>query len=167
MPWVKPALLVANIKLHGNARIWMKLLVFPGPLTLRRFWKGMGSPIGDALGAVTGCAQQVTDFKRGVEGKTRLEVDPLYFAVMGLSAKHLSGEIIAHEATHAAIAYLHRARHKGIFGAYQSDNEDEDLCYTVGRIAAAVTNCLYDAGLYGGNTMPCGGKKGKKRGRGK
>jgi hypothetical protein len=138
----------ADISLHRKGRLLAKLLIFENPTELQRFWKKrLGGGLGrSCLGAVNALAQERTKFQRnGVELPTVLRGDRRYFCVIGLSAKHLIPEIIAHEAVHAGFAYERRVR-RNMFGP-ACDFDEERIAYPAGRIAGSIEQFARSKGL--------------------
>ena len=140
----------ADITLHRRGRLAAKLLVFKGPLALRRFWK---LAVSDAslgrrcLGAVNSLAQESgRPTKDGGVKWDRMIGDRRYFCVIGLCVGGLSMEIIAHEAVHAGFCYERRVK-RNLFGE-ACDFDEERIAYPAGAIAAAINRFLHAKGLY-------------------
>lgn len=149
-PAARPALLMADIRLSRGSRLAMKLLVFASKAELRRFWRTLnGFDLGrHCVGAVNGLASEVIDFRKGRQGKSRMEVDPRYFCLMGLVRGKIDAEIITHEAIHAGFAYAKRVKHRNMWRAAH-DFDEEHICYPAGRIALEVSRVLYRGGMLG------------------
>lgn len=133
----------------GTSRLRAKLLVFDKPKSLRLFWRG---PLGRGdlgrrcKGAVNGLFCEVINFHKDGSESSFLEVDPRYFCVIGLVKTHLYGEIICHEAVHAAFNYVKRIK-RSPWDEHARDFDEESICYPAGRIAAEINNALYRAKL--------------------
>lgn len=142
------ALAIADIRVSKGARIRMKLLVFKNRRDLLYFWKhGLGK--GDlgryCCGAVQSLGIHHTVFRKDGSEESWTDVDPCYFAVMGLVQSELNMEIITHESVHAGYAYAARSNSKW---PNQAHNDEDALCYPVGRIASMVNRFLHDNKLY-------------------
>jgi len=149
LPGGERALHIADIAVSYRSRLRLKLLVFKTPRDLKYFWKaglGRGDLGRHCVGAVNGLAIERIFFpKKGHPPKPSIiEVDPRYFAVMGLCTGHLSMEVICHEAGHAAFSYVNRVHNKSLWHGAR-DNDEEEVCYPLGRIASAVTQSLIEA----------------------
>jgi hypothetical protein len=135
-----------DIRLCGAGRLRAKLLVFNGPVALRRFWRdALGR---NELGRHTAGAVSALSYERinVTTGASVMVVDPRYFCVIGLTRDNLSMEVITHEAVHAGFAYAKRVQKNLWAGADELD--EENVCYPAGRIAAAINSFLHDQGLY-------------------
>lgn len=148
---VTGVLLERDLKVSAGSRLRAKLLVFGTTAALRQFWRrglGRGELGRSCCGAVTPLGYEVQDFRKdGTIKSRRMEVDSRYFCVIGLCEKHLSMEIISHEAVHAGYAYAKRVNLKNLwYGA--KENDEELVCYPAGRIAAEINRKLHKAGLY-------------------
>lgn len=150
LPGADKAILIGDVKVTPYSRLRMKLLVFKSRRDLRAFWKqGLGtSLIGPRmLGVVSDLACEVIHWPGGrADADDRyLEVDPTFFAVMGLLTRHLTVDVITHECVHAGLAYVSRSRG----GEHWSGMEhpDERLCYPIGRLACGVNRLLREAKL--------------------
>lgn len=139
-PKAKGLILESDVRIN-RGRLRLKLLVFRKPAHLLYFWK-------HALGKASlgkGCLGAVNSLKilwdDTVTGKRRQEVDPRYFAIMGLCADHLGMEILSHEAVHAGYAYAQRVgTHSPWHDAF--DLDEEHLAYPTGRVACEVLRTL-------------------------
>jgi hypothetical protein len=139
----------ADIFIQSRGRLAAKLLIFKNPTALHRFWLSINPdcPLGRGCwGAVNALARQVEWHGRNPR-PTYMTGDRRYFCVIGLCANHLTMEIIAHEAVHAAYCYEKRAR-RNLFGAAAADFDEERIAYPAGRIAGAINRYLYDKNLY-------------------
>jgi len=139
-----------DILLTRSSRLAAKLLVFTTPRAMAGFWSAaLGKePLGrGCIGAVTSLQREAS--KVDASGRifdTRMQVDPRYFCVIGLTVKHLTMEIICHEATHAGFAYAKRVKRNPWIAAGELD--EEGVCYPAGRIAAAINRHCHDKGLF-------------------
>ena len=139
-PKAKGLILESDVRIN-RGRLRLKLLVFRKPAHLIYFWK-------HALGKASlgkGCLGAVNSLKilwdDTVTGKRHQEVDPRYFAIMGLCADHLGMEILSHEAVHAGYAYAQRVgTHSPWHNAF--DLDEEHLAYPTGRVACEVLRTL-------------------------
>lgn len=156
IPHAGKALRIANITLLPGARLKMKLLVFKNQADLRKFHVALDRlrsgkcnyPAGEILNK--GTVGFVTALAHADYGETILNVDPVYFACMCLSAEDLDFEVVCHESVHAAFAYMNRAQGRSpwakVYG--KETMPEEPLCYPAGRIAHYVNKFLNDEGLY-------------------
>lgn len=145
-PGADRALYISDIGITGRRGLQMKLIVFRNNRDLVNFWKKTmksNQLTKDTRGVVD---QLRTTHENPGTGKVWMEVDPRYFAVMGLLVTHLGQEIIAHESVHAGFAYAKRMGSKSRW--YDSDNEEEEVCYAAGKIASAVNHVLHQQELY-------------------
>jgi hypothetical protein len=136
----------------GHGKLKAKLIVFKNRGCLRAFWRGLYNNCGGelgyrCLGAVSGLYCEVLSFKKGVEQKPYLKVDPRYFCVIGLIIGKLSMEVISHEAVHAAFAYVKR-KSRSPWDVHAKRHDEEAVAYPAGRIAAAINRALHKAKLY-------------------
>lgn len=99
-----------DIAVTRASKLRMKLLVFHSLTSMRAFWSAhMPQPICRDTHGVVWDMRWIVE----VDGReVRWEVDPRYFAVMGLAATKLSMNIITHECVHAAFAYSRRVKPK-------------------------------------------------------
>ena len=113
-----------------------KTLIFKTNRDLCYFWKhGLGiSDLGkDCNGAVNSLA--IHHHNPETMECTALEVDKNFFCVIGLIQKHMTNEILAHEAGHAAIHYHERVNGNKNIWEKTHQSKDEGLCYPLGIIA--------------------------------
>lgn len=156
-PQAKGIVAEGDLYVCRGSRISAKLLVFDTVKNLNSFWRdclGKGSLGNGCPGAVNSLGVETWFFpgkgkKYGKKDgfKTTLEVDPRYFCLIGLTKDNLTMEIITHEAGHAAFAYCARmkGRHKW---PHTEENEEEDFCYPLGRIASAINSFCRKRGLF-------------------
>lgn len=143
-----------NIAITPHGRLRLKLLLFRNSRELMLFWKkGLNRDLGSivkkdykAQGVVSAMMYDVESYRNAGKVQKWAEVDPNYFAVMGLCLTDLSMEIITHESVHAAYAY--EKRHRGQFWVNKDELDEEHIAYPAGRIAAAVNRVLYRNNLY-------------------
>jgi hypothetical protein len=142
MPGADKALYIGDIGIFRRSRLRMKLMVFGSKPHLRQFWsRTLGHDIGrDCLGVVNNLASEHIAFDRGRERRW-LEVDPVYFSVMGLLQDHLTTEIIVHESVHAAFNYAMRMKGRHDWMGVD-DLPEEEICYPAGKIAQLVTHVV-------------------------
>jgi len=139
-PEASGLVLESDVRIN-RGRLRLKLLVFQKPVHLRRFWtKALGKA---SLGK--GCLGAVNSLKilheNPATGEKKQEVDPRYFAIMGLCMDHLGMEILSHEAVHAGYAYAQRVgTHSPWHDAF--DLDEEHLAYPTGRVACEVLRAL-------------------------
>lgn len=141
-------LLEAHIRPRGRGTLAAKLLVFDSPRSMHEFWEEqLGHGLHGALGAVNNLSSVVESYRGNTKNpKVWRIVDPRYACIIALCKEHLTFEIIVHEATHAGFAFAARSR-PGLWD--KSGNEEEDVCYPTGRVAAAIDDLLFRRGLYG------------------
>lgn len=145
LPGADKALGIWDIGLTPDARLRMKLLLFRNNREMSAFWKPVmgGIPGKQCLGIVQSPGFTVYNYESGTE-KRLLEVDPTYFAVMALLEKHLTVEIICHEAMHAAFAYSNRSKKQW---PGSKDHPEENVCYPAGLLAARIDYALRKDGF--------------------
>lgn len=140
--------IVAEVDLASSrrSRLRAKLLLFPHPTALQRFWlKALGYKLGRyALGAVNSLSREI-HYGPKLE-RRRVEVDPRYACIIGLAQSKLSMEIIVHESVHAGFAFA--KRHRGDFWLGPNAFDEENICYPAGAIAGAINRFLQDNRLY-------------------
>jgi len=142
LPGADKAAEIYEIRVSGYSRLWIKVLLFRTNRDLCRFFnRNLYSGLDrDTRGVVSYLGTEVISFKDGKES-TWEEVDPRYFAVMGLLTTHLTPEILCHESVHAAFAYARRAGSRNRWpGA--TGQPDENVCYPAGRIMRFLTEQL-------------------------
>ncbi len=137
-----------DLKFNKAQRLAAKLVIFKSKEAMHRFWRCVlgktAEDHGDALGLVNTFGTEWTDTRTG---KRVLVVDPRYYCIVGLCLGHLDTEIIAHECGHAALSYVRRTKHRNLFRPL-FDFDEEHLCHPLGRLVAAVNDCLLEKGLY-------------------
>jgi hypothetical protein len=147
-PKAKGLVTEADIWPHRCGRIAAKLLVFDRAVSLRKFWnQAVKRDLGrGCVGAVNSLLEERVNFSSSPKGVSTLHGDPTYFCLIGLAVGHLTTEIIAHEAVHAAFAYEKRVSLNpwGDVG----DFDEERVAYPAGRIAAAIHDHLSKHQLY-------------------
>lgn len=127
-----------DIKVRHTSRLWLKALMFRTNDGLRRFWAEILQRERldrSTLGVVNALGCEVVTFPKGGGQRSVLEVDPRYFAVMGLITGRCHMEVLTHEAVHAAFAYAKRVHHRDLWHNAKSLDE-ENVCYPAGRSAA-------------------------------
>jgi len=135
-----------DIRVTGGSRLFMKMAMFRNNRDLRYFWRhalGSSDLCSRTRGCVRNLATEVTDYSKGPDAKPFMEVDPRYFAVMGLIQGHTNDEILCHEAVHAAFAYAKRVGHRNLWAGARTLDE-EMICYPAGRIMRFVKNAIKD-----------------------
>lgn len=149
LPGGEKALLDANIRLHRRGRLHAKLIVFRGKRDLQRFWRdAIDSPIGrGAYGVCHALVSKHENFSNGRTASTWIEVDPHYFAIIGLSLRECGIEAICHESTHAAFAYALRRGRRSDWH-FHDELPEETICYPAGKIARAINQLFHDEGLW-------------------
>ena len=133
--------------------LFLKLLVFKNPKSLRRFWKKVealrrGGLSGGVLGVVSPLSSEVLDFDKTQWPEPYREVDRRYFSAMGLTIGNLGVGIVTHESVHAAFNYVARRGKRGPWTEVAEGDREELVCYPAGEIAKQVVNTLYAAGFY-------------------
>ena len=125
-----------DIRPGRRSTLSLKVLVFPTKRALRRFWKAaLGNDLGTrCAGVVNKLSNEHIAFVQGGDERRWIEVDPRYFAIMGLVRTQMSAEVIAHESAHAAFAYYHRHHNRDDWPLAE-ENGEEMICYPLGRIA--------------------------------
>ena len=148
-PAARKALLVSRLRLVPTSRLWLALLVFRNPRDLRSFWKeAIGSDLGlDCKGAVNGMGEIVVKPQADGNDRKHYEVDPRWFAIMGLTLGNLSMEVITHESIHAGCRYASRATLTSQ-RPFIGDDPEERICYPSGIIAARINTLLERHGMY-------------------
>jgi len=127
-----------------------KVLVFRDAVELRRSWRKL---FGDDLGAgFDGAVQDLSTLVENfaIPGKVvrRREVDRNFFAFMALHAGNLGLDVLAHEATHAALAYVRRLGTRNVWREQPGCGSNEEaLAYPVGIITYRLVEGLRRAGL--------------------
>jgi hypothetical protein len=153
MPGGKAVAYEWDCRLHPNARLALKLLVFEDVPGMVKFWN---RTVGHQIDHQTrGCVNRLIETVEDVPAKGKkpkhppyLRADPRYFAVMGLVVGHCSAEIVGHECVHAAFAHFDRVR-RNTFGRHARDETGEEpVCYAAGRLFVSVTKCLTSKGLF-------------------
>lgn len=142
-PEVRKALFEFDVKARPSSRLKAKVLIFANNKDLLRFWKII-SPhkLGKGcLGVVNSLAYEKTLVDKHGAKTTNLCCDASYFCVIGLLVKHLSDEIICHEATHAGFAWAKRVN-RNIFAKY-SDLDEELVCYPTGRLSSEIFKWVF------------------------
>ena len=130
--------------------LYAKVLIFKNSKDLHGWWKckikSHYLPKGDTLGAVNGLFYESIPQK----GKPYLQVDPRYFCVIALTKNNLTMEVITHESVHAAYCFIKR-KSRTPWAKLAKENDEEEVAYPAGRIAAAINRELYKRNLYGDN----------------
>lgn len=146
---IKP-LYIGYVKPSPRSRLTMPVLLFRNRWHLHRFWKnvlGKGSLGRGCVGAVNSLQVFVAPCIDGEMGTIHMEVDPNFFAIMGLVKGYTSMEVITHESGHAALSYAKRLQGKSE-EAKMFDFDEEAICYPLGRIASQINWMLHDNNLY-------------------
>jgi hypothetical protein len=135
--------------------LFLKLLVFKDPKSLRRFWKraaplAAGGPLPKStLGVVAKLSYTVCDYDKSQWPEPYMETDRRYFAAMCLVMGHLGIGVITHESVHAAFNHAARLGTRRGPWAKEAEGDSEELvCYPAGQIARLVTDALYNAECY-------------------
>lgn len=113
-----------------------KTLIFKTNRDLCYFWKhglGLGNLGRYCNGAVNSLAIHHHD--PVTMECNAVEVDKNFFCVIGLIQKHMTNEVLAHEAGHAAIHYHQRVNGNKNIWEKTHQSKDEGLCYPLGIIA--------------------------------
>lgn len=122
-----------------------KLLLFKNRTGLRQFWKAMRGDDFDlgakCDGAVTSLHLDICEIQPGKKAAWRRTVDPRYFCVIGMHRRALRWEVVAHEAVHAAFAYLARVR-RTPWETRAADLDEEHLAYPVGYLTSRMVHRL-------------------------
>lgn len=142
-----------DIKVTGRGRMALKLLIFKNPKDMCLFWKKtLGRDLGgsikkgyEAQGCVSALMHDVESYANPDKPQKWSEVDPNYFAIMGLCLSHLRPETIVHEAVHAAYAY--EKRHIGMFWVDKDELDEERIAYPAGRISKSIFRILREHNL--------------------
>jgi hypothetical protein len=135
--------MAGHVGLRGT-KLKCHFAVFDRRADLRRYWKDltMGVPEQHAVALATGLAAE--------RWQTSLDVvtmvDPIYFAALAFLTKHLTMEIVVHEAIHAGIYFSRRANGRNLWHP-EDDNPDEPTCYAGGLVATALLVKFIDEGL--------------------
>lgn len=148
-PKVKGLLLEKDLKIHRNARLRAKLVVFDTNKNLRRFWnKVLYTPdLGESCGGAVNALERtcIRFLKNGTE-ESHIQRDPLYFCLIGLLKNHLTTEVICHESVHGAFAL--QRRRSGVLWSGQQDMPEEAVCYPAGILASLINFEIHKANLY-------------------
>lgn len=138
----------ADIFLTKRSRLAAKLIIFKTVRGLSRFWRGaLGHSLGKrCYGAVNPLRAEVWTFHKDGRETRRVESDPRYFCIIGLTARNLTMEVITHEATHAAFAYVECCPRR--FWTHPSEMPQERFCYPAGKVARAINSFVHEKGLY-------------------
>lgn len=142
-----------DIWVTGGARIKLKVLIFKKPKDLCMFWKKtLGRDLGgsqrkgyETQGCVSALMNDVESYADPKKVRKWSEVDPNYFAVMGLCLDFLTPEVLIHECVHAAYAY--EKRRKGMFWIDKDEIDEEHIAYPTGRIAKVLMRRLAEKNL--------------------
>lgn len=140
--------------------LFLKLLVFKDPKSLRRFWKKVealregGLLSSDTLGVVSPLFRRVFDYDKSQWPEPYMEADRRYFSAMGLAVGNIGVGIVTHESVHAAFRYVDRLGTRGPWAEEAKGDREELVCYPAGEIAKQVVNALYDAGMYKNKVAP-------------
>jgi len=118
-----------DIKPWGGTRLRCKLLVFGSRKAMRTWWDQLFE---EKLGGRTLGAVRMLAYSRG----DTMFVDPRYVCVIALCKGHLTMEVVAHEAVHAAFAWAKRKR--GDAWCPVRDFDEETICYPTGTIASNI-----------------------------
>jgi len=123
-----------------SSRLRCRVLVFPTRGTLRAFWKAafLSDPGPSVLGVTSTLAVEVSR-PRNTHVDPVMEVDARYVSLTGLTVPDLTLEVVAHECGHAAHAYRWRV---GLRKRWPDDNEEEQLCYPLGRLVSQLVRRL-------------------------
>jgi hypothetical protein len=130
----------------GTSRLRCKLLLFDTRKGLRRFWKRAVSKAD--LGPQ--CPGAVNDLRytkyevdrKGNQSNHRIEVDPRYFAVIGIVKNEHSALIVTHEAVHAGFAYYRRVR-RTPWDRHIKRSEEEGVAYPAGEIGQGINDLMW------------------------
>lgn len=137
-----------DLPLIQGCRLRVKLLVFERPACMRRFWVKYIYPFDGlspgTLGAVSRLSCSV--ISAGREQREYEEYDPRYLCVIALCRKHITVEIVMHEAVHAGFAWAKR-KVRAPWDACSLDLDEESVCYPAGRIASDMCYALEKAGF--------------------
>ena len=132
--------LLFDVELHRHARLAAKVILFRKRSEMLSFWKKFfGTTLGKTCSGV--CRPIVTHVVKP-DGSELLEVDPRYYAVIGLCLERLTFEVIVHESIHAGFAYSNRKAGRFEWRIDEDDLNDEEVCYPSGRIASAIIRTL-------------------------
>ncbi len=148
LPGADKAIFVGTIFALKRSRLGLKLLVFRNRHHLRVFWmQTLKSDLGPhCLGAVNALGCERVRFLPNDREINTLEVDPRYYAVMGLVQSHLDIETVSHECVHAAFAYYKRTGPRNLWFNLGGCDE-EGVCYPAGLLTQAVWRTLEEEGL--------------------
>jgi len=124
-----------------QSRLWVKVLVFDGCGAMRRWWKKhLGHGIPNALAAVNSFGWTADD------GRCTW-VDERFCGVMVLNQRDLTLEIVAHECTHAAMAFNRRMARYGRQCSEKNDLPEEEIAYPIGKMVSEIWWWLEESGL--------------------
>ena len=138
----------ADMRVTPRSRIRYKVVIFETQHCLLQFWGHFFryQLPDNALAAVRDVSTTVWGPANG--GTEYLRVDPKYFAVVGLVDRHITTNVLAHEAAHLAYAYDRRMGKRNPF--IDPHNHEEQLAYPVGIITQQLTDLLvklHDTGV--------------------
>lgn len=141
----------SDVLVSPDSTLCAKVTVFEDYQALCRFWtKALGrdkpTPETRAITSELDFMVRPFDASAGERDLVR-EVDPTYFAAMGFILDSINVEFIAHECTHAAIAY-HRRVGKRKTWPDAHDFPEEAICYPVGKMAGHINSLFYTEGIY-------------------
>lgn len=133
-----------DIKMPRRSRLYLKLALFKTRKGMRLYWnKYLDGDIGpDTFGIVSSLSTKIADYRKGKHGQERTEVDPRYFAVMGISLPDCDAEVICHESVHAGFAWAKRVKPGKLWALKNEENEEEFVCYPAGYIARRVATLI-------------------------
>lgn len=130
----------ADFSVSKGSGLLAKVLVFTDAAAAGRWAKRFryGNDVEGAGGFVLECALGRPDEKRG---GMLWEVDPLYFAVMGIVKNSLCLDTVAHESVHLAFAYARRTQFNHQWPGADVAAE-EHIAYPVGGLTADIWAAL-------------------------
>ena len=130
-----------------------KLLIFDGPLSMRRFYRdvlpgyrnaeefhntlGRGNPLG--------FVQKLAVDYNHTKGYLKTEFDRRYFCLVALTRGNLTVEVIVHEPTHVGFAYDYYKL--GVNQFADVGNFEENICYPAGRFADEALTFIKKTGI--------------------
>jgi hypothetical protein len=145
--WKKLIAHESRVKMTGGARLYLKLLVFDTWQDMGKLLTALGRPhtVDSRTQGLCSRLDWVCESYKTDPPTIYTEVDPNYFALIGLIKGKINLEVVAHEATHAAFAYAERSRKK--WTDPEDDNPEECVCYPVGKLTSLIWDHLIKEGL--------------------
>lgn len=146
--WRKLIAHEALVKITARARLKCKLLVFETWQDMDKFFtEALGRPKAVDSRTHAICSRLDSEVESyATDPPTRYTlVDPNYFALIGLIRSKITLEVVAHECTHAGLAYAARSTTK--WTSPKDDHPEEPVCYPVGKLTAQIWDYLNEENI--------------------